>query len=69
MYYNELYYTQAQTIMKDDGVSNVPVPTATSFFADSTAFSPTALSAALSSVSSSTKLNGTRGVGSGPASQ
>ncbi len=62
VYYNELYYTQAQTIMKDDGVSNVPVPTATSFFADSTAFSPTALSAALSSVSSSTKLNGTRGV-------
>ena len=63
VYYNELYYTQAQKVLKDDGVSNVAVPTTTGYFADSTAFSPSALSAALSAISSSTKLNGTRGIG------
>ena len=62
VYYNELYYTQAQKVLKDDGVSNVAVPPTTGYFTNSTAFSPSALSAALSSISSSTKLNGTRGV-------
>ena len=62
VYYNELYYTQAQKIVSDDGVSNVAVPALPAYFATSNAFSPSALSAALSSVSSSTKLNGVRGV-------
>jgi hypothetical protein len=65
VYYNELYYTQAQGIMKKDGVSNVAVPAPTGYFAGNTAFSPSALSAALSNISSSTKLNGTRGVALG----
>jgi hypothetical protein len=62
VYYNELYYTQAQKVVTDDGVSNVAVPALPGYFENSNAFSPSALSAALSSVSSSTKLNGVRGV-------
>ena len=62
VYYNELYRTQAQQIVSDDGVNNVLVPPA-GYFANSNAFSPSALSAALTSVSSSTKLNGLHGVG------
>jgi hypothetical protein len=61
VYYNELYRTQAQKIVTGDGVNNVAVPS-TGYFENSSAFSPSALSAALSSVSSSTKLNGVRGV-------
>ena len=61
VYYNELYRTQAQKIVTGDGVTNVAVPS-TGYFETSNAFSPSALSAALSSVSSSTKLNGVRGV-------
>jgi len=61
VYYNELYRTQAQKIMTADGVNNVAVPT-TSYFASSSVFSPSALSAALTSVSSSTKLTGLHGV-------
>jgi hypothetical protein len=65
-YYEQLYRTQAQKILKDDGVSNVAVPAlvpAAGYFATSTVFSPSALSAALSSVSSSVKLTGAHGVG------
>jgi hypothetical protein len=61
VYYNELYRTQAQKVVTGDGVNNVAVPS-TGYFENSNAFSPSALSAALSSVSSSTKLNGVRGV-------
>ena len=64
VYYKQLYYTEAQNIMKNDGVSNVAVPTA-SFFAGSNVFSPSALSTALATVSSSTKLTGVHGVGLG----
>ena len=62
VYYNELYRTQAQKIVTGDGVNNVAVPS-TGYFENSNAFSPSALSAALSSVSSSTKLSGLHGVG------
>jgi hypothetical protein len=62
VYYNQLYRTQAQKIVTDDGVTNVAVPAA-NYFAASTVFSPTALSAALATVSSSTKLTGVHGVG------
>ena len=62
VYYNELYYTQAQKVVTDDGVSNVAVPALPGYFENSNAFSPSALRAALSSVSSSTKLNGVHGV-------
>lgn len=62
VYYKELYRSQAQKIVTDDGVNNVAVPAA-GFFAGSNAFSPSALRTALSSVSSSTNLTGTHGVG------
>ena len=62
VYYNELYRTQAQKVVRDDGVSNVAVP-GSSYFENTLAFSPSALSAALTSVSSSTKLTGLHGVG------
>ncbi len=61
-YYKQLYYTQAQTVLKNDGVSNVSVPALHSFFATSNVFSPSALSAALATVASSTKLTGLHGV-------
>ncbi len=62
VYYNELYRTQAQKIMSSDGVNNVAVPAA-GYFANSNVFSPAALSTALATVSSSTKLTGVHGVG------
>jgi hypothetical protein len=62
VYYNELYRTQAQKVVSDDGVNNVAVPSA-GYFENSVAFSPSALSTALSRVSSSTKLSGLHGVG------
>ena len=62
VYYNQLYRTQAQKIMSSDGVNNVAVPPA-GYFTTGNIFSPSALSAALASVSSSTKLTGLHGVG------
>jgi hypothetical protein len=64
VYYNELFYRQAQKAMADDGVSNVAVPTV-SFFSHSSVFTASALQAALATISSSTKLTGVHGVGLG----
>jgi len=61
-YYNELYYTQAQKAMADDGVTNVSVPTM-DYFSNHDLFSQSALANALSRVSSSAKLTGIHGVG------
>jgi len=61
VYYNELYRSQAQKIMSDDGVSNVSVPAAT-YFTAGNVFSPSALTNALSTISHSTKLVGIHGV-------
>ena len=63
VYYKQLYYTQAQKIMSKDGVNNVAVPPPPSFFATKNVFSPSALTTALATVSSSTKLTGVHGVG------
>jgi hypothetical protein len=62
VYYNQLYRTQAQKIVTDDGVTNVAVP-AVGYFANAKVFSPTALGSALATVSSSAKLSGVHGVG------
>ena len=64
VYYNDLFYRQAQKIMAGDGVSNVAVPTV-SFFSHSNVFTASALRAALATISSSTKLTGLHGVGLG----
>jgi len=61
-YYNELYYTQAQQIMKQDGVTGVGVP-AMNYFSSHDLFSQSAIAAALGRVGSSAKLTGTHGVG------
>ncbi len=61
VYYATLYQTQAQNVMKSDGVSNVSVPTG-GYFTKTGVFSASALQAALTSVSSSTKLTGLHGV-------
>lgn len=62
VYYNELFYRQAQKAMTDDGVSNVAVPTV-DFFSRSNVFTASALRAALATITSSTKLTGVHGVG------
>ena len=67
VYYNELFYTQAQNVMKADGVSNVPVYPVGSF-SHSNVFTESALQAALATISSSTKLTGLHGVGLGGVS-
>jgi hypothetical protein len=64
VYYNELFYRQAQKVMAGDGVSNVAVPTV-SFFSHSSVFTASALRGALATISSSTKLTGLHGVGLG----
>jgi hypothetical protein len=64
VYYNQLYRTQAQKIVTDDGVTNVAVPEV-GYFAGASVFSPTALAAALTTVSSSAKLSGVHGVALG----
>jgi len=64
VYYNQLYRTQAQKVVTDDGVTNVAVPEV-GYFANAAVFSPTTLSAALSTVSSSAKLSGVHGVALG----
>ena len=61
-YYQELFYTKAQQVMRDDGVSNVRVPPM-DYFATHDLFSQSALANALSRVSSSAKLTGIHGVG------
>ena len=61
VYYSTLYRTQAQQVMKDDGVSNVAVPPG-GFFSKTSVFSASALQAALHSVSTSTSVNGLHGV-------
>jgi len=61
VYYTTLYRTQAQQIVNADGVTNVNVPPG-GFFTKTGVFSPTALQAALTSVSSSTSLTGVHGV-------
>jgi hypothetical protein len=62
VYYSTLYRTQAQNVMKKDGVSNVEVPPGASFAKAGTLFSAAALQAALASISSSTTLTGVHGV-------
>lgn len=61
-YYNELYYTQAQQTMADDGVTNVAVPPM-NYFSTHDLFSQSGLANALNRVSSSAKLTGIHGVG------
>ena len=66
VYYKQLYYTEAQNIMKNDGVSNVAVPTA-SFFAGSNVFSPSALSAGTPAAARHAAASAPAGVSRNPA--
>ena len=63
VYYKQLYYTQAQNVMKNDGVSNVSVPARAATSRPATSSRRAPCSAALATVSSSTKLTGLHGVG------
>ncbi len=61
-YYMSQVYTQARNIMKDQGVADVAVPTAT-YYLTSRTFDLAHLKAMLASIHSSTKLTGIHGVG------
>ena len=60
-YYMSQIYTQARNIMKDQGVTDVAVPTAT-YYLTSRTFDLAHLQAMLTSIGSSTKLTGIHGV-------
>jgi hypothetical protein len=62
VYYGELYQTQAQKIMADDGVTNVRVPSS-DYFLKNPIFNAAAIEAALNRAAASTSQTGTHGVG------
>ena len=61
-YYMDLFYTPTRKVMSDDGVTDVPVPTSTSYLKAKT-FDRLRLESMLSRVRSSSKLSGIHGVG------
>jgi hypothetical protein len=61
-YYMDRVYLPARTVMSDEGVSDVVVPTST-YFLNWKAMDPARLEAMLASVGSSSKLSGIHGVG------
>lgn len=62
VYYGELYKTQAQKAMSDDGVSNVAVP-ASDFYLKTSFFESSSIENALKGMQSSAKITGIHGVG------
>ena len=60
-YYMQLVYLQARQAMRDDGVTDVEVPTST-YYLSSTMFDRVRIESALSQVGSSAKLTGIHGV-------
>jgi len=61
VYYGELYQTQAQKVMADDGVKNVAVPSS-DYFLTHTLFDATAIETALKRAASTNKTTGIHGV-------
>jgi hypothetical protein len=61
-YYMDLFYTPTRKVMSDDGVTDVAVPTSTSYLTAKT-FDRARLESMLSRVGSSSKLSGIHGVG------
>ncbi len=60
-YYMSRFYTQTRNVMSEEGVSDVPVPTAT-YYLTWRPFDRATIETMLSSVGKSTKLSGTHGV-------